>query len=80
LSITETKFDGSIDGAYVPWIGARLDADGPDPLVVVVDDVELELLDDPQPAIRTSAEVTASAAIVRGKAVAIITGEGIRGE
>jgi hypothetical protein len=30
LSTVATKFEGSIEGLYVPWIGASSAADGPD--------------------------------------------------
>jgi hypothetical protein len=59
LSITATKFAGSIDGAYLPWTGARSEAGV---TAVLVDD-EPPPPDDPQPA--AIAARTAAAAIDR---------------
>jgi len=59
LSIVVTKLAESIFGEYVPWIGARLDAD-PCAAVVVVVDCDC-LLDEPQPAVRPATSATAMA-------------------
>jgi hypothetical protein len=77
LSITETKFAGLIEGEYLPWIGARVDAEGAVPAGEVDDVVppaEVEALvddvpppdEEPQPT-TAATSTTATAAIATGE-------------